>query len=187
MAKPKPAPTAPAASKAGKGGATGKSAAKGGKADSKGEGTLLVATNRRAFHDYHVVEQYEAGMVLVGTEVKSLRNGHCQLLAAYAKVDPVEDTVWLLAMQIPEYKAAGPLFQHPPQRQRKLLLHRKEVTAIRTALDEKGTTLIPLKVYFKGGKAKVMIGVCKGKRDYDKRETLKRKEDQRRIDRAARR
>jgi SsrA-binding protein len=182
MAKPKPAPTRSTPPKGGKA-----KPSKDGKVDSKGDGILLIATNRRAFHDYHVIEQFEAGMVLVGTEVKSLRNGHCQLLAAYAKVDPNEDTIWLLSMQIPEYKAAGPLFQHPPQRQRKLLLHRKEVEAIRTALNEKGTTLIPLKVYFKGGRAKVMIGVCRGKRDYDKRETLKKREDQRRIDRTARR
>src|SRR5262245_36703248 len=119
--------------------------------------THLIANNSRAYHDYHVLEQYEAGVALLGTEVKSLRTGQCQLVSSYAKLDPFADEMWLLSVNIPEYRAAGPLFQHQPQRQRKLLLHRHEMSKIRIALNEKGTTLIPLKMYFKDGRAKVLI------------------------------
>ncbi|MCK6439780.1 MAG: SsrA-binding protein, partial [Planctomycetes bacterium] len=117
---------------------------KGGKAKKQADGEHLVASNRRAFHDYHVIEQYEAGIQLVGTEVKSLRDGQCQLLASYARVDEHSPVVWLHSVLIPEYRNAGPAFQHEPQRKRKLLLHKREIESIRKALNEKGTTLVPL-------------------------------------------
>ncbi len=153
----------------------------------KDEPVDTIATNRKAYHDYHVLQTWEAGIILQGSEVKSLRLGHCQMISSYAKVDPFENRAWLLSLQIPEYKGAGPLFQHAPQRQRELLLHKREVDQIRTALNERGTTLVPLKMYFKKGKAKVQIGLCRGKRAHDKREVLKKRDDQRKIDRIARR
>jgi SsrA-binding protein len=152
-------------------------------------GDKMVANNRRAFHDFHVMEKFEAGVALVGTEVKSLREGQCQLISAYAKLDPnpLVDEAWLLSVNIPEYRGAGRLFQHEPQRTRRLLLHKREIRKIRMMLHEKGTTLIPLSLYIKGGRIKVAIGVCRGKRHEDKREALKKRDDKRRIERVARR
>ena len=148
-----------------------------------GGGVVSVASNRRAFHDYEVLEQFEAGIVLVGTEVKSLRNGHCQLVSAYARVEPDKDIALLISAEIPEYKNAGPLFQHAPQRDRRLLLHKREMASIRNSLRQKGTTLIPLRVYFKDGRAKVLLGVCRGKHDYDKRNVKKERDIKRQLSR----
>ena len=144
----------------------------------------LVATNRRAYFDFHVDWHVEAGMQLVGTEVKSLRNGQCQLQGSYVKIDGGE--AWLYAANIPEYKSCGALFQHQPQRKRKLLLHRKELAKLEIAGNEKGTALIPLKLYFKNGRAKLQVGVCRGKKVFDKRESIKKREANRDIARYSR-
>ena len=140
-----------------------------------------VASNRRVFHDYHVLEQFEGGLELLGTEVKSLRQGHCQLQAAHAHVDEHQDSAWLVGANIPEYSNAGPAFQHEPQRKRKILLRRKEIEELRRGLTEKGTTLMPLKIYFKKGWAKVQLGLCRGKKLHDKREDKKAKDVKREI------
>lgn len=153
--------------------ASGKAASKGASGKTGSDEIRVVATNRRAFHDYFVVEQLECGVVLQGTEVKSLRNAHVELTGAYARVDEKEDTVWLISANIKEYANAGPFYQHEPQRRRKLLLHKREVKRLRIALHDKGTTLIPLKIYFKGSRVKVQIGLCKAKKLYDKRDTKK--------------
>lgn len=143
----------------------------------------LVASNRRAFHDYFVDSQFEAGIVLVGTEVKSLRAGHCMMQASFCRVAEEEDEVNMFGVHIPEYASAGPACQHEPARTRKLLLHRREIVRIRKEAREKGTAIIPLKIYFKRGRAKVLIGVCKGKKAHDKRESTKEKDIKKRLNR----
>ncbi len=150
-------------------------------AEQKNKGDILVATNRRAFHDYHVLEQYEAGLVLVGTEVKSLRQGHCQLQGSYGRLDEKKQELWVYSINIPEYKSAGVFYQHEPQRRRKLLLHKRELRKVEKTLNEQGITLIPLKLYFKRGHAKLLIGVCRGKRMHDKRQAKKSAEAKRKI------
>ena len=142
----------------------------------KDAGMKLVAKNKKAFFNYHVVEQVEAGIVLIGSEVKSLREGHLQLLDAYATVERGE--VYLFHAHIGEYKN-GAYANHLPTRTRKLLLHRKEIDRLAAKVEEKGYTLIPLEVYFKEGRAKVKLGLCKGKAAYDKRETIKARDERR--------
>ncbi len=144
----------------------------------------MIANNRKARHDYHVLETLECGIVLTGSEVKSLRNGLLSMEEAYARVQ--EDEVWLLGCNIQEYSHAHQL-NHVPKRRRKLLLHRREIRKFAAQAYEKNLTLVPLKMYFKRGRAKVLLGVCKGKKQYDKRESLKKKDMQRDIDRAVRR
>lgn len=158
---------------------SGKTAAKG---DDPNE--RLVANNRKARHNYEVLDTLECGIVLIGSEVKSLRAGQISLDEAYARVDKGE--VWLVGCNIDDYKNAAH-WGHEPKRRRKLLLHRREVAKFASQAYEKNLTLVPLKMYFKGGRAKVLLGVCRGKKMYDKRETLKRKDTQRDIDRAMRR
>ena len=128
-----------------------------------------IATNRKAKHEYAVLETLECGIVLIGSEVKSLRNHKASLDESYAKVK--DNEVWLINCDIAEYKDAR--INHAPKRQRKLLLHRREIDKFASKASEKGFTLIPLKLYFDKGKAKVLLGVCKGKREYDKRSNLK--------------
>ncbi len=140
----------------------------------------VVATNRKAFHDYHILETYEAGIALLGTEVKSLREGKANLKDSYAIVKNSE--VFLLNCHISPY-SHGNIFNHDPLRTRKLLLHRKEINKLHGHITQKGLTLIPLKVYFKDGKAKVELGLAKGKRQYEKREAIKEKESRREIER----
>lgn len=140
-----------------------------------------VASNRRAFHDYHVLESVEAGIVLTGTEIKSVRAGKVSLTESFARIE--NDEVLLYASQIAPY-AQGNIHNHAQDRVRKLLLHRKEIDRLRGKIKEKGLTLVPLKLYFKGPWVKVELGLCKGKQLFDKRETLKAKEGQRDIDRA---
>jgi SsrA-binding protein len=140
----------------------------------------VVATNRKAYHDYHIQETYEAGIVLLGTEVKSLREGKANLKDSYAIIKNNE--VFLLNCHISPY-SHGNIFNHDPLRTRKLLLNRKEINKLYGHITQKGLTLIPLKIYFKDGKAKVEIGLAKGKRQYEKREAIKEKESRREIER----
>jgi len=144
----------------------------------------VIAQNRRARHQYEVLDTLECGLALVGSEVKSLRIGHVSLDEAFARVDGGE--VWLLGCEIPEYPHAN-ILNHQPRRRRKLLLHRREIKKFAQLAVEKSLTLIPLKMYFKGGRAKVLLGLCRGKKLYDKRETLKKREMARDMQRAARR
>jgi len=132
-----------------------------------------IAENRKARHEYHILDSLECGIVLVGSEVKSLRNGTVALSEAYAKVR--NDEVWLINCDIPEYIEAN-RFNHKPKRERKLLLHRREIHRFAMRAYEKGLTLVPLKMYFKAGKAKVLLGLCKGKQEFDKRAAKKKAE-----------
>jgi SsrA-binding protein len=144
----------------------------------------VIANNRKARHDYHVLESLECGIVLTGSEVKSLRNGQVSLEEAYGRVDRGE--VWLVGCNIQEYSQAHQL-NHVPKRPRKLLMHRREISKFASQAFEKNLTLVPLKMYFKRGRAKVLLGIGRGKRQYDKRETLKKNVMQRDMDRAMRR
>ena len=141
----------------------------------------IICQNKKAYHDYFIDEAIEAGMVLIGPEVKSLREGRASLGDGYAKVKNGE--VFLYNMHITPYPYAGHL-NLEPKRTRKLLLHKKEIKRLIGKTKEKGYALIPLKVYFSGAKVKVEIGLAKGKRKYDKRRTLKEKEMKREMDRA---
>ena len=135
-----------------------------------------IAENRKARHEYNVLDTLECGIVLVGSEVKSLRNGTVALSEAYAKVRSGE--VWLVNCDIAEYVEAN-RFNHKPKRDRKLLLHRREIQRFAQRAYEKGLTLVPLKMYFKEGKAKVLLGLCKGKQEFDKRAAKKKAESDR--------
>jgi SsrA-binding protein len=139
-----------------------------------------VATNRKAFHDYFIEETVEAGIALQGTEVKSLRLGLANLTDSYAIVKNEE--MFLLNANISPY-THGNIANHEPLRTRKLLLHKEEIRKITWKVSQKGFTLIPLKIYFVRGKAKVLIGLAKGKKFYDKRETIKAKESKREVER----
>ncbi|MDR2168833.1 MAG: SsrA-binding protein SmpB [Planctomycetaceae bacterium] len=143
------------------------------KAESKSSNERVVSENRRARHDYIVLDSLECGVVLVGSEVKSLRNGTASLSDSYGKVKQGE--VWLVGCDIPEYIEAN-RFNHKPKRDRKLLLHNREIAKFAMRAYEKGLTLIPLKLYFKNGKAKVLMGLCKGKQEFDKRAEKKKAE-----------
>ena len=147
----------------------------------KQRGNAVVATNRRARHDYTIEDTYEAGIVLTGTEVKSLREGRASLVDGYAFVDGGE--AWLDAVYIPEY-TEGTWNNHAPRRKRKLLLNRDEIDKIDRRVNEKGLTVIPLSIYFLDGRAKVEIAVAKGKREYDKRQALRERQDKREAERA---
>lgn len=140
-----------------------------------------VATNRKAHHDYFIEDTIEGGLVLQGTEVKSLRLGLANLTDSYAIIK--KDEVFLLNANISPYPH-GNIMNHEPLRTRKLLLHREEIRKLVHKITQKGVTLIPLKIYFVRGKAKVLIGLAKGKKAYDKRDTIKEKESKREIDRA---
>lgn len=150
-------------------------------------GRKVIATNRRAFHDYHVLEKYEAGLKLTGGEVKSLRAGHCVISDAHATIDKKRPLAWLMNLQIPEWNRGNQIEAHEPKRKRALLLHKNEILKLRQKLQEQGLTLVPLSVYFKKGWAKVELGVCKGKKLYDKRHALKEKQAKREIARRVKR
>lgn len=139
-----------------------------------------VVTNRRARHNYHIEDTIEAGIVLKGTEVKSLREHNVSLAEAYARVE--EGEVWLYGMHIAAYKQGG-IWNVEPRRPRKLLLHKREILRLRQRTEQKGYTLIPLKAYFKRGIAKVELGLCRGKRQYDKRRALAERDAQRDLER----
>ena len=143
----------------------------------------LLANNKKARHDYFIEEVYEAGLVLTGTEIKSLRQGRVNLKESYAKIEKGE--VFIYNMHISPYEQ-GNRYNHDPLRPRKLLLHRKEINKLIGETKEQGYTLVPLKVYLKNGFAKVLIGLGRGKKQYDKREDLKKKEAKRDIERAFR-
>jgi SsrA-binding protein len=145
------------------------------------DGTVTVARNRRATHDYSVLDTLECGIVLVGTEVKSLREGHANLEDAFASVERNE--VFLIGLEIPEYNFGNRL-NHKPKRTRKLLLHRAEIAKFAEKSDMKGFTLVPLRLYFKDGRAKVELAMAVGKKTHDKRETLKAKDAKREMSRA---
>lgn len=142
-----------------------------------------VAVNRRARHDYFIEETVEAGLVLTGSEVKSLRDGKAQLKDSYGRITRGE--VFLFNAHIGEYTPAA-RFGHDPRRTRKLLLHRKEIERLVGKVKEKGLTLVPLRVYFKHGRAKVELGLGRGKKTYDKRESIKAREIKREVERAIR-
>jgi SsrA-binding protein len=138
----------------------------------------VVATNRKARHEYFVLETVEAGIVLTGTEVKSIRDGNANLTDAYAAITNAE--VWLLGMHVNPYEH-GSYANKDPRRERKLLLHRKEIRRLMSRLGEPGTTLVPLQMHFSKHRAKVLLGVCRGKREYDKRQDIARREVERDI------
>lgn len=141
----------------------------------------VVAQNRKALHDYHVEESFEAGIALVGTEVKSLREGRVNLKESYVQIKDGE--AYLLGCHISPY-SHGNITNHEPMRPRKLLLHKKELEKLKSKVAEKGYTVVPLKIYFKGHLAKLEIALAKGKRVFEKREAIKEKEAKREIDRA---
>jgi SsrA-binding protein len=148
----------------------------------KETGRKLIAQNKKARHDYHLEDVYEAGLVLMGTEVKSLRAGRASLVDAYARIKDGE--VWLENAHIPEY-TQGSWTNHEPRRPRKLLLHRDEIAKLIGKTKESGLTLVPLSMYFKDGKAKVEIALARGKKSYDKRQTLAARDAEREIARVA--
>jgi SsrA-binding protein len=145
------------------------------------QGRTVVATNRKARHDYHIEDTFEAGLVLWGTEVKSLRAGRASLVDGYATLDRGE--VWLEGVHIPEY-TQGTWTNHAARRRRKLLLHRREIERLQGALSGTGLTVVPLQLYFRDGRAKVEIAVARGKKAYDKRHALRERQDRREADRA---
>jgi SsrA-binding protein len=144
-------------------------------------GRKLVAQNRKARHDYTILDTYEAGVVLSGTEVKSLRAGHASLVDAYAEVKDGE--LWLQGVHIPEY-TQGTWNNHAPRRQRKLLLHRDEIAKLIGKTRESGLTIVPLQMYFKDGYAKVEIALARGKKAHDKRQAMAERDAAREINRA---
>lgn len=169
MATPKPTQSA-----------AGKSAAK--KGDEK-PAERVVAENRKARHEYEILDTLECGIALVGSEVKSLRVGRMSLDEAYGRIDG--DEVWLIGCDIPEYEKANQL-NHKPKRPRKLLLHRREIKKFAGQAMEKGLTLVPLKMYFKNGRVKVLLGVGRGRKTHDKRQKLKAASAKREIETALR-
>jgi len=143
----------------------------------------LISQNRRASHDYFILETVEAGLVLSGTEVKSLRHGKASLAEAYATVEGGE--AWVLQLHIPPYEQ-GNRWNLDPVRRRKLLLHRAEIARLEKAVTQKGQTLVPLKLYFSKGYAKLLLGVGKGKKTHDKRQTIAERDARREMQRARR-
>lgn len=149
-----------------------------------GDGRKVVTTNRRARYDYQIDEVFEAGIALSGTEIKSIRDGKVNLQDAYAVIE--NDEVWLLGMHIAPYEQASGYYNHDPTRPRKLLLRRGQIDDIRREVQQKGFTLIPLRVVLNRGWAKVDLALARGKRQYDKREAIAERDAQRRIERALR-
>lgn len=147
----------------------------------KETGKKTIAKNRKARHDYHIEDTYEAGLVLTGTEVKSLREGRASLTDGFALI--FQGEAWLENVYIPEY-LQGSWTNHSARRKRKLLLHKEEILKISYKLKESGRTLIPLELYFDGSRVKVEIAVARGKKDWDKRQALREKQDQREAQRA---
>ena len=143
-------------------------------------GRKMVAQNKKARHDYHIEDTFEAGLVLTGTEVKSLRAGRASLLDAYADISDGE--AWLLNAHIPEY-TQGTWTNHAVRRKRKLLLHRAEIDKIARRVNERGLTIVPLSLYFKDGRAKVELALARGKKTYDKRQAIARRDVQREVSR----
>lgn len=147
------------------------------------EHVKVMAVNRRATHDYFIDDRVEAGLVLTGTEIKSIREGRINLREGYARIDKGE--AWLVNVHIAPYEQ-GNRYNHEPLRPRKLLLHKVEIAALLGRAKQRGYTIIPLQLYLKHGKAKIELGLARGKREFDKREALAKREAQREIDRALR-
>lgn len=145
-------------------------------------GTKVIASNRRARHDYAIVDEIEAGIMLSGSEVKSLREGHVQIAEAYARI--INGQVWLDGMHIPPYQFAHGVGAHDPNRARKLLLHRNEIDRIQAEIQRERLTLVPLSLYFKEGRVKVELGLGKGRKKADKRSAIAERDSQREIQRA---
>ena len=150
----------------------------------KETGTSMIAQNRRARHDYQIEDRYEAGIALTGTEVKSLREGRDSLAESFVSIDRRHE-VWLENANIPEY-LNGTWNNHAPKRKRKLLLHAQQIVRLERQIQAKGYTIVPLSLYFKDGKVKVEIAVARGKREYDKRQSLREEQDRREAQRAMR-
>jgi len=148
------------------------------------DGTKPIARNRKAFHNYQILDKWEAGIELKGTEVKSLRNGQVQMADSYARID--DGQLYLIGLHISPYDKTA-YGNHEPTRKRKLLLHRREIRRLTSKTLERGLTLLPLSLYFRRGYAKVELGLARGKREYDKREDIKKRDHQRQMDRAAHR
>ncbi|MEU4497468.1 SsrA-binding protein SmpB [Streptomyces sp. NBC_00210] len=146
----------------------------------KEKGRKLIAQNKKARHDYHILDTYECGLVLMGTEVKSLRQGRASLVDGFVQIDGHE--AWLHNVHVPEY-SQGTWTNHSARRKRKLLMHREEIDKLESKSQETGHTIVPLALYFKDGRAKVEIALAKGKKEYDKRQTLREKQDRREADR----
>ncbi len=142
----------------------------------KDPGERIIASNRKARHDYEILDTFEAGMVLSGTEVKSLREGKASLVDGFGQF--YRDELYIENVYIPEY-LNGSWTNHAARRRRKLLLHRQELTKIERKISESGLTIVPLSLYFKNGRAKIEIGVARGKKEYDKRQTLREQQDNR--------
>ncbi|MFJ1745959.1 SsrA-binding protein SmpB [Streptomyces sp. NPDC088116] len=147
----------------------------------KEKGRKLIAQNKKARHDYLIIDTYECGLVLTGTEVKSLRQGRASLVDGFVQIDGHE--AWLHNVHVPEY-SQGTWTNHTARRKRKLLMHRMEIDKLESKSQETGHTIVPLALYFKDGRAKIEIALAKGKREYDKRQTLREKQDRRETDRA---
>lgn len=146
-------------------------------------GNRVVTSNRRAFHDFHIIESVEAGLVLTGTEIKSIRDGKATIAEAYARID--NDELWLVGSNVAPY-THGNRSNHAPDRPRKLLVHRRELERLRTAVEQKGLTLVPLRLHLKQGRAKLDIGVARGKKLFDKRTTEADRQSRRDVERALR-
>lgn len=147
----------------------------------KEQGRKVVSTNRRARHDFHIDATYEAGLVLTGTEVKALRMGRASLVDGYVAIDHGE--AWLEAVHIPEY-SQGSWTNHAARRKRKLLLHREQIDKLAGKVRDKGFTIVPLQLYFSDGRAKVEIALARGKKEWDKRQSLRERQDRREAERA---
>ncbi|MEG8277768.1 SsrA-binding protein SmpB [Streptomyces sp. AHA2] len=147
----------------------------------KEKGRKLIAQNKKARHDYLVIDTYEAGLVLTGTEVKSLRQGRASLVDGFVQLTDGE--AWLHNVHVPEY-SQGTWTNHSARRKRKLLLHRSEIDKLESKSGDTGHTIVPLALYFKDGRAKVEIALAKGKKEYDKRQALREKQDRRETERA---
>ncbi|MBV7363532.1 SsrA-binding protein SmpB [Actinomycetaceae bacterium TAE3-ERU4] len=153
------------------------------KAKAAADAHKTIARNKKALHDYHIEDSFEAGIVLSGTEVKALRQGRASLSEAWVEVDGGE--IWLMRANIPEY-AQGTWTNHAPTRKRKLLMHRSEIVSLGQKVTAKGYTIVPLELYFIGGRVKVKIALARGKQEWDKRQALREKQDAREAQRAMR-
>jgi SsrA-binding protein len=148
----------------------------------KNPGRKIIATNRRARHDYGIVDEIECGIVLTGSEVKALREGHVQIADAFARI--IQGQVWLDGMHIPPYQFAHGVGAHDPNRARKLLLHRREIERIAAEIKREHLTMVPLSLYFKDGRVKVELGMGRGRKKADKRQVIAERDSQREIQRA---
>jgi SsrA-binding protein len=151
------------------------------KSDKKDKGARSATVNKKAFHNFELIDKFEAGLALTGSEVKSLRAGHADLDGAYARI--MDGECWLVGAKIAQYEQAG-INNHDPARKRKLLLHKREIQKIRTKLEQRGFTFVPLKIYFnERGLAKIQLALARGKRQYDKRKTITDRDQKRDLDR----